>query len=462
VTDNDKLSVELTGIRAGGGDASAAQETLSGGEAIVQEAIRAREERRYDDALRHLLAAFARVVSSDRSRQISDFLPMLEWGFLAEEYAPARAALVEARDVQVHRLLAGELTYGLPRSEWSGPRSRFWLIVDMNETLRDPHSTATVFARLEALFPARARSDAFLALPALVEAGDFALAERYLPDPLGALARLNETAQSSPLFPPPRTAVRLSAELSNFAKEVRLRTAILGGLGRGPEAEALLDAALAGLANDELREWVGRDLRRPGAILRESSERQMEEDRAANPHWFPDMPAPQALETERLLLRPFTIDDAEAWLPLISLPDIIRYTGDTPAGSVDEARELLRSRPLKDYTRYGFGRLAVIEKASGRLVGFCGFKYVAELGEVDIGYRFLTDCWGKGYATESAAALMTEGRRALHLRRVVGTVHPDNPASGRVLEKLGLRFERVLEPDEDGVRFLLYATPGSE
>jgi ribosomal-protein-alanine N-acetyltransferase len=168
------------------------------------------------------------------------------------------------------------------------------------------------------------------------------------------------------------------------------------------------------------------------------------------------------LVTKRLILRPFTLDDAEAWLPLISLPEIIRYTGDTPATTVDQARELLRTRPLRDYAVHGYGRLAVIEKASSRLVGFSGFKYVADLREVDIGYRFLPDCWGKGYATESCAALMAQGRRAHGIRRVVGTVHPDNPASGHVLEKLGLRFERVLDPDEDGVGFLLYATPETE
>lgn len=458
MTDNENV----TGFRAAAGDASAAQQTWSAGEAIVEEAIRAREEERYEDALRHLLAAFARVVSSDPQRHISDFIPMLEWRFLAEEYAPARAALVEARDVQVHRLLAGELTYGRPRSEWSGPPSRLSLIVDMNKTLGDPHSTSAAFARLEALFPDQARRDAFVALPAVVEAGDFALGERYLPEPMGALHRLNEMAQSSPLFPPPRTAIRLSAELSNFAKDLRLRAAILRGLGRSAEADALLDAALAGLTNDELRDWVRRDLRCPGAILRTGTDRQTAQDRAANPHLFPEAPKPAPIETGRLVLRPFTLDDAEAWLPLISLPEIIRYTGDTPAGSVDEARELLRTRPLRDYEQYGFGRLAVVEKASGRLVGFCGFKYVVELGEVDIGYRFLPDCWGKGYATESAGALMRDGRRELKIRRVVGTVHPDNPASGRVLEKLGLRFERLLEPDEDGVGFLLYATPGSE
>lgn len=455
MTDNDNVS----GIRAGGGDASAAQETWSEREALMLEASRAREEGRFEDALRHVLAAFARMLSVDKARHMDGFIVMLEWRFLADEYAPARAAMVDARDAQVHRLLAGELTYGLARNEWLGPPSRFSLIAKLNEILRDPQSTSALFARFDATMPAEARSNAFTALPAVVEAGDFALAERYMPDPLRDLPGLNESAESRPLFPVAGTAPRLAAELSNFSREVGLCAAILRGLGREPEADALVGAALAGLANDELRDWMRRDMRHPGVIHRAMADHQMEQDRAANPHTAPRMPAQQPIETERLILRPFVEEDAAAWLPLISLPEIIRYTGDTPAGSVEEARERLCSRPLRDYEVYGFGRLAVIEKASGRLVGFCGFKFVTELGETDIGYRFLPDCWGKGYATESAAALMRDGRRAHGIRRVVGTVHPDNPASGRVLEKLGLRFERLLEPDEQGTRFLLYGIP---
>jgi RimJ/RimL family protein N-acetyltransferase len=164
-----------------------------------------------------------------------------------------------------------------------------------------------------------------------------------------------------------------------------------------------------------------------------------------------------SIDTERLILRPFTLDDAAAWLPLISLPAVIRYTGDIPATSVDEARELLRTRPLRDYAVHGYGRMAVIEKSSGRLVGFSGLKYLEDLREVDIGYRFLPDCWGKGYATESASALMEQGRREHGVRRIVGMAHPDNAASIHVLEKLGLRFERLLEPETYGLQLRLYA-----
>jgi RimJ/RimL family protein N-acetyltransferase len=167
------------------------------------------------------------------------------------------------------------------------------------------------------------------------------------------------------------------------------------------------------------------------------------------------------LETERLILRPFTLDDAEAWLPLITLPEIIRYTGDVPVSSVEEARDSLRTRPLRDYAVHGYGRMAVIEKATDRLVGFSGLKYVADLKDVDVGYRFLPDCWGKGYATESARVLMEQGRREHGIKRMVGIFHPDNPASGRVLAKLGLRYERTLAPDQDGASFILYAVEWS-
>jgi RimJ/RimL family protein N-acetyltransferase len=168
------------------------------------------------------------------------------------------------------------------------------------------------------------------------------------------------------------------------------------------------------------------------------------------------------IDTERLILRPFTLDDAEAWLPLISLPAVIRYTGDVPARSVDEARELLRTRPLRDYAVHGVGRMAVIEKATSPLVGYSGQKNMEDLQEVDIGYRFLPDCWGKGYATESAGVLMEQGRREHGFRRIVGMAHPDNAASIHVLEKLGLGFERLLEPDTFGVPLRLYATAVTE
>ena len=164
-------------------------------------------------------------------------------------------------------------------------------------------------------------------------------------------------------------------------------------------------------------------------------------------------------ETERLLLRRFTLDDAEAYFPLVSLPEIIKFTSDASRKTIEEARQVLQDYPIRDYALHGFGRMACIEKQSGRLVGFCGLKYVDVFKEVDIGYRFLPECWGKGYATESAFAVMAHDLAAHGIKRVIGMVFPENVASAKVLVKLGLRFEAQAMIPGEAVVLDRYATP---
>jgi ribosomal-protein-alanine N-acetyltransferase len=167
---------------------------------------------------------------------------------------------------------------------------------------------------------------------------------------------------------------------------------------------------------------------------------------------------PTTIDTRHLLIRPFTLDDAAAYWPLLSLPEVLRYVGETPTTSLEEVRQILLAAPLKDYAQHGYGRMACIEKNSGRLVGFSGLKYLADLRDTDIGYRFLPECWGKGYATESAQALMAQGREEFGLARIIGLVDPANGASRRVLEKLGLLFERMLDPEDGHGAMHLYAS----
>lgn len=157
----------------------------------------------------------------------------------------------------------------------------------------------------------------------------------------------------------------------------------------------------------------------------------------------------QILETPRLLLRPFTLDDAQAFYQLVSNAQITRYTGDLPVADVQAARDLMLARPLRDYAVNGFGRHAVVEKSSGEVVGFSGLKRLTN-GEVEIGYRFLIRCWGLGYATESAREALRWGREELRLPRIIGQVVRDNTASVRVLEKLGLVYERSITLHEPG------------
>jgi RimJ/RimL family protein N-acetyltransferase len=153
------------------------------------------------------------------------------------------------------------------------------------------------------------------------------------------------------------------------------------------------------------------------------------------------------LETERLILREFDEGDAAAYLLLGSDPAILRYTHDPGGGtkSLEEAIETMRIRPIADYKKHGFGRWACVLKATGAVIGFAGLKRLEDLGEVDIGYRFLPAHWGAGLATEAGRAIVPYGFDVLGLERMIGLVDPANVASVRVLEKLGFRFDARID-----------------
>lgn len=171
--------------------------------------------------------------------------------------------------------------------------------------------------------------------------------------------------------------------------------------------------------------------------------------------------SPHVIQTARLILRPFTVDDAAAYWPLVWLPEVIRYTGEERVMSIDAARQTLIDRPLRDYEVYGFGRMACIEKSTKRLIGFSGLKYLEELEEVDVGYRFLPDTWGNGYATESAKALMEMGTKEHGIRRYIGLVLPENQASANVLDKLGLAYVHRIHLADNPKELSFYASPGT-
>jgi RimJ/RimL family protein N-acetyltransferase len=144
------------------------------------------------------------------------------------------------------------------------------------------------------------------------------------------------------------------------------------------------------------------------------------------------------IETERMILRKFSIDDAEAFLDLNSDPEVVRYAEKTVMKSLDEARQALLSAPLRDYDKYGYGRLAIILKANEELVGFCGMKFLPELGLNELGYRLKKKCWGQGLATEAAAATLRYARQSLDLDYVIALILKGNVGSVRVAEKLGM------------------------
>jgi len=145
------------------------------------------------------------------------------------------------------------------------------------------------------------------------------------------------------------------------------------------------------------------------------------------------------IETERMTLRKFTLDDAVAFLDLNSDPDVVRYAEKRVMKSLDEALEALRTAPLADYEKYGYGRLAIILRDNEELIGFCGIKFLPELGLNELGYRLKKKYWGRGLATEAAQATLDYARDELLLDYVIALIVEGNVASVGVAEKLGMR-----------------------
>lgn len=144
------------------------------------------------------------------------------------------------------------------------------------------------------------------------------------------------------------------------------------------------------------------------------------------------------LNTPRLYLREFTTDDAQLLVDLNSDPDVTRYTGDGEV-TVEQAEEIITTIIRPQYANK-IGRWAVHLSSNDEFIGWCGLKYIAELNETDLGYRFFKSHWGKGYATESAKVVLEYGFRVLKLDQVVARAAIENHASINVIQKLNFKF----------------------
>ena len=144
------------------------------------------------------------------------------------------------------------------------------------------------------------------------------------------------------------------------------------------------------------------------------------------------------LETERLRLRLFTHDDLEVMFELGTDPEIIKYAEPEPLKDLEEARQRLEEGPLADYQKYGYGRFAVELKETGKVIGFCGIKYLPEVDLPEVGYRYLTEYWGRGIGTEAAEACVEFAREDLKIKKLIALIMPDNIGSIKLAEKLGM------------------------
>jgi ribosomal-protein-alanine N-acetyltransferase len=165
------------------------------------------------------------------------------------------------------------------------------------------------------------------------------------------------------------------------------------------------------------------------------------------------------LATERLVLRELCVDDAGFMLELLNEPGWRRFIGDRGVRTLEAARQDIVDGPMAMYRRHGFGLHAVLRKSGGEPIGICGLLKREALDDVDIGFAFLERHGGRGYAHESAAAMIRHGREVLGLQRIVAITTSDNEASVRLLQRLGLRFERMVTLPGKDQPLQLFGTP---
>jgi ribosomal-protein-alanine N-acetyltransferase len=170
------------------------------------------------------------------------------------------------------------------------------------------------------------------------------------------------------------------------------------------------------------------------------------------------------IQTPRVDLRELILDDAGYILELLNEPAFIRFIGDKGVRDLADARDYLRQGPIESYERNGFGLYAACLR-DGTPIGMCGLVRREGLDDPDVGFAFLSRYWSKGYAVESAGAVLAYAVEALRLPRIVAITSPDNWSSIAVLEKIGFKFERMIRLVDHSPELKLFGvsgkTPGS-
>jgi [ribosomal protein S5]-alanine N-acetyltransferase len=160
------------------------------------------------------------------------------------------------------------------------------------------------------------------------------------------------------------------------------------------------------------------------------------------------------IETDRLIISHFSIDDAAFILKLVNSPGWLQYIGDRNVKNLDDARQYLENGPLKSYTQWGFGLYRAALKNTNTAIGMCGLIKRQELEDIDIGFALLPAYAGQGYAHEAASAVLNHATKHLGLQRIAAITMVDNAASMKLLQKLGLRFEKMIRLNNEDLALL--------
>ena len=163
------------------------------------------------------------------------------------------------------------------------------------------------------------------------------------------------------------------------------------------------------------------------------------------------------LETDRLLLRKLTLNDSDFIIELLNDPAFIKNIGDKKVRTVEDAHIYILNGPVASYEKNGFGLYLVVLRETAVPIGICGLIKRDNLEDVDVGFAFLPLYWKQGYAYESAQAVLNFGKEEFGLKKIVGITVQENVGSIAVLEKMGLKFEKMVKMNEDEPEIRLYS-----
>ncbi len=163
------------------------------------------------------------------------------------------------------------------------------------------------------------------------------------------------------------------------------------------------------------------------------------------------------LRTGRLTLRPFSVKDSRFILRLLNEPSFIRYIGDRGVRSLKDSQNYIEEKLLSSYNRCGFGLYRVELTKTSEPVGICGLVQRDYLPNADLGFAFLPEFCGKGYAFEAASASVQYAKADFALNRLLATTAQENKKSIQLLKKLGFEFDKMIRPPSEKKKIRLYA-----
>ncbi|AZI19329.1 GNAT family N-acetyltransferase [Chryseobacterium taklimakanense] len=167
-------------------------------------------------------------------------------------------------------------------------------------------------------------------------------------------------------------------------------------------------------------------------------------------------------EKERLYLRPTSLDDADINLKLLNTEEFKKYVGDRNVNTLDESREYLKNRSLPQIEKLGYGNFTLIKRDTGEKIGSCGLFHREGLDVVDIGFAFLPEYFGKGYGYEAASRILRAGFEEYGLQKISAITVKENVASQKLIEKLGLKFQKIVQIPNDPEDLLYYEVSKQE